>query len=113
MGDYDIMVGAPPPISSTTAYLYSVHHSDGPWNTTGYSDPEVDRLIEAQAKEYDSAKRGDLLLEIQENILAGSHRFIANTRVTHWMYWNYVNDFEPFTPRGDTDFLTRVWLTSQ
>lgn len=112
MGDYDIMVGAPPPISSTTAYLYSVHHSAGPWNTTGYSDPEIDRLIEAQAKEYDSGKRGEMLLEIQERILAGSHRFIANTRVTHWMYWDYVNDFEPFTPRGDTDFLTRVWLTN-
>ncbi len=112
IGDYDIMVGAPPPISSTTAYLYSVHHSAGPWNTTGYSDPEIDRLIEAQAKEYDSGKRGQMLLEIQERILAGSHRFIANTRVTHWMYWDYVNDFEPFTPRGDTDFLTRVWLTN-
>ncbi len=112
-GDYDIMVGSPPPISSTTAYLFSVHHSDGPWNTTGYSDPEIDRLIEAQAREYDAAKRGAMLLEIQEKILAGSHRFIASTRTTHWMFWDYVNDFEPFTPRGDTDFLTRVWLTSQ
>ncbi len=110
-GDYDIMVGAPPPISSTTAYLFAVHHSDGPWNTTGYSNPEIDRLIEAQAREYDSAKRGDMLLEIQQLILAGSHRFIAKTRTTHWMFWDYVNDFKPYTPRGDTDFLTRVWLT--
>ncbi|MBT3995830.1 MAG: ABC transporter substrate-binding protein [Chloroflexi bacterium] len=111
-GDYDIMVGAPPPISSTTAYLFAVHHSDGPWNTTGYSNPEIDRLIEAQAREYDSAKRGDMLLEIQQLILAGSHRFIVKTRTTHWMYWDNVNDFKPYTPRGDTDFLTRVWLTS-
>jgi peptide/nickel transport system substrate-binding protein len=111
-GDYDIMIGSGPPISSTTAYLFAVQHSDGPWNTTGYSDPEVDRLIEAQAKEYDSGKRGEMLLDIQERILAGSHRFIASTRTTHWMFWDYVHDFEPFTLRGDTDFLTRVWLTN-
>ena len=112
-GDYDIMVGAPPPISSTTAYLFAVHHSDGPWNTTGYSNPEIDRLIETQAREYDSAKRGDMLFEIQQLILAGSHRFITKTRTTHWMLWDYVNDFKPYTPRGDTDFLTRVRLTAK
>ena len=102
-----------PPVSSTTAYLFAVHHSDGPWNTTGYSDPEIDRLIEAQAREYDPVKRGGLLLDIQLKILAGSHRFIAQTRTTHWMFWDYVNDFAPFTPRGDTDFLTKVWMTER
>ncbi|HIF72429.1 MAG TPA: ABC transporter substrate-binding protein [Dehalococcoidia bacterium] len=112
-GDYDIAVGSPPPISSTTGYLFSVHHSDGPWNTTVYSDPELDRLIEAQAQEYDSAKRGQLLLEIQHRILTGSHRFITSTRTTYWMFWDYVNEFNPFTPRGDTDFLTRVWMSSR
>jgi len=110
-GDYDIMVGAPPPISSTTAYLFAVHHSDGPWNTTGYKDAEIDRLIEAQAREYDATKRAELLRELQQLMLDGSHRFIASTRTTHWMFWDYVHDFEPFTPRGDTDFLTRVWVT--
>ncbi|MBT5253955.1 MAG: ABC transporter substrate-binding protein [Chloroflexi bacterium] len=111
-GDYDIMIGAPPPISSTTAYLFAVHHSDGPWNTTGYSNSEIDRLIETQAREYDSAKRDDMLLEIQQLILAGSHRFIVKTRTTHWMLWDYVSGFTPHTPRGDTDFLTRVWLST-
>jgi peptide/nickel transport system substrate-binding protein len=112
-GDYDIMVGAPPPISSTTAYLFAVHHSDGPWNTTGYSNPKIDQLIEAQAREYDSAKRSDILFEIQQLILAGSHRFMATTKTTHWMLWDYVHDFKPNTPRGDTDFLTRIWLTPE
>lgn len=112
-GNYDIMVGAPPPVASTTSYLFAVHHSDGPWNTTGYPDPEIDRLIEAQAREYDETKRGEMLVEIQKLILAGSHRFIAETRATHWMFWDNIHDFEPFTPRGDTDFLTRVWMTAR
>ena len=112
-GDYDIAVGAPPPVSSTTAYLFAVHHSDGPWNTTRYSDPEIDRLIEAQAREYDLNKRDELLFDIQVKILAGSHRFIAQTRTTNWMWWDYVHDFEPVIPRGNTDFLARVWITER
>lgn len=112
-GDYDISVGAPPPVSSTTAYLFSVHHSAGPWNSTGYSDPEIDRLIEAQAHEYDATRRGQLLLEIQRRILAGSHRFISSTRTTYWMWWDHVNDFNPITPRGDSDFLLYTWMTER
>ena len=112
-GNYDIAVGAPPPVSSTTAYLFAVHHSDGPWNSTRYGDPEIDRLIEAQAREYDLAKRRSLLDELQRRILDGSHRFIPATRTTYWMWWDYVHDFDPRTPRGDSDFLTRVWLTER
>ncbi|MBO03662.1 MAG: hypothetical protein CL731_01410 [Chloroflexi bacterium] len=109
-GDYDIMVGAPPPVSSTTAYLFAVHHSNGPWNTTGYSNPEIDRLIGDQASEYDPTKRNEILVDIQKLILEGAHRFIATYRTTHWIFWDYVENFAPSTPRGDTDFLTRVWL---
>jgi peptide/nickel transport system substrate-binding protein len=112
-GDYDIAIGAAPPISSTTASLFAIHHSDGPWNTTGYNDPEIDRLIEAQTREYDIAKRGDMLIDLQRRILAGSYRFIASTRTTHWMFWDWVHDFNPVTPRGDTDFLTKAWLTER
>jgi ABC-type transport system substrate-binding protein len=112
-GNYDIAVGAPPPISSTSAYLFSVHHSDGPWNTSGYSNAEIDRLIEAQAREYDLLKRGELLRSIRRLILAGSHRFISATHTTNWMWWDYVHDFNPRTPRGDSDFLTTTWITEK
>ena len=110
-GNYDIFVGAPLPISSTTGYLFAVHHSDGPWNTTGYSNPEIDQLITAQAEEYRPDKRAEILLEIQQKILGGSHRFIIKKRSTYWIWWDYVENFNPTTPRGDSDFLTRVWLT--
>ena len=109
--NYDISVGAPPPVSSTTGYLFAIHHSDGPWNTTGYSNPEIDQLITSQAGEYMSVKREQMLLEIQQKILDGSHRFIIKKRNTYWMWWDYVENFNPTTPRGDSDFLTRVWLT--
>ena len=110
-GNYDIFVGAPLPISSTTGYLFAIHHTDGPWNTTGYSNPEIDRLITAQAEEYRPDKRAEILLEIQQKILDGSHRFIIKKRSTYWMWWDYVENFNPMTPRGDSHFLTQVWLS--
>ena len=110
-GNYDIFVGAPLPISSTTGYLFAIHHSDGPWNTTGYSNPEIDQLITAQAEEYRPDKRAEMLLEIQQKILGGSHRFIIKKRSTYWMWWDYVENFNPTTPRGDSDFLTQAWLS--
>ena len=110
-GNYDIFVGAPLPISSTTGYLFAIHHSDGPWNTTGYSNPEIDRLITTQAEEYRPDKRAEILLEIQQKILDGSHRFIIKKRSTYWMWWDYVENFNPMTPRGDSHFLTQVWLS--
>jgi len=110
-GNYDIFVGAPLPISSTTGYLFAIHHSDGPWNTTGYSNPEIDQLITAQAEEYRPDKRAEMLLEIQHKILAGSHRFIIKERSTYWMWWDYVENFNPTTPRGDSNFLTHVWVS--
>ena len=110
-GNYDIFVGAPLPISSTTGYLFAIHHSDGPWNTTGYSNPEIDQLITAQAEEYRPDKRAEILLEIQQKILGGSHRFIIKKRSTYWMWWDYVENFNPMTPRGDSHFLTQVWLS--
>ena len=110
-GNYDIFVGAPLPISSTTGYLFAIHHTDGPWNTTGYSNPEIDQLITAQAEEYRPDKRAEILLEIQQKILDGSHRFIIKKRSTYWMWWDYVENFNPMTPRGDSHFLTQVWLS--
>lgn len=41
-------------------YYYSQHHSDGDSNAQGYSNPEVDRLLDAGRVEIDEAARKDL-----------------------------------------------------
>jgi peptide/nickel transport system substrate-binding protein len=109
-GDYDIFVGAPPPVSSLSGQLYGIYHSDGPWNTTGYSTLELDSLIERQAVETNQAERGKLLLQIQAEIMAGAHRFYPGTGVAHWMWQPTVQDLFPDTSGASGDFLTHVWL---
>ncbi|MEX0763370.1 MAG: ABC transporter substrate-binding protein [Dehalococcoidia bacterium] len=112
-GDYDIFVGAPPPVASLTSHLFAVYHSDGPWNTTGFSTPELDALIDAQAVEPDREARRRMALDIQRAIMEGAHRFNVATRVSHWMWWPHVHDFNPNLARGENHFLTKVWMTDR
>jgi peptide/nickel transport system substrate-binding protein len=109
-GDYDIFVGAPPPVASLSGQLFGIYHSDGPWNTTGYSTPELDRLIEWQAVEADPVERGKLSLQIQDGIMAGAHRFYPMTGVTHWLWAPQVRDFFPNTSGAQSEFLAHAWL---
>ena len=107
--DYDIYVGAPPPQTSATSTLFANHHSAAPRNTTGYSSTTLDALIERQAVELDPAVRRELMLEIQREILRGSHVVRIAANVSHWLWWSHLNNVAPNTFRSDSFWLTRVW----
>ncbi len=109
-GEYDIFVGAPPPISSLSGQLFGIYHSDGPWNTSGFSNPVLDELIQRQATEFDWQERGRQLLQIQDEIMGGTQRFYAGTGASHWIWQPAVQDIFPDTSGASGDFLTRVWL---
>ncbi len=112
-GDYDIFVGAPPPVSSLSGQLAGIYHSKGPWNTTKYSSAKLDALIEQQAVKASVEVRRELLLQIQDEIMAGAHRFYASTGRNHWMWQPAVQDFWPNTTGASAEFLTKVWLNRQ
>jgi peptide/nickel transport system substrate-binding protein len=107
-GDYDLFLGSQPPVASLSDYLLAVYHSNGAWNTTGYSTPELDSLIEAQAVESDPAARRQTVLEIQRQIMAGAHRFAPASRVVRWVYWPFLENFIPSTQRADGTFLSAI-----
>ena len=109
-GNYDIYVGAPPPQSSVTAMLFSVHHSQGPWNSNGFASPDLDDLIARQTTQTDAVARREDLLEIQRLILGGAHRFVAAANVSIWTWSPKVQNFSPNSFRGDSHWLTRVWM---
>ncbi len=109
-GGYDIYVGAPPPQSSASSRLLAVYHSAGPWNTTGYSTPELDDLIALQVSEVDPIARRELMLEIQREIFRGAYMFMAGAQVSHWLWWSHLRNVAPNTFRADSFWLTRLWL---
>lgn len=50
-------------------YLYENWYSTSTSNTSGYNNPEVDRLLDELKKEYDTDKREELIIEIQQLIM--------------------------------------------
>ena len=109
-GDFDIFVGAQPPVASLTDYLLAIYHSKGAWNTTRYYSTELDALIEAQAVEPDPGRRREHVAEIQRRILDGAHRFAPASRIARWVFSSRVDGFYPNTVRGENIFLAEVRL---
>jgi len=63
-------LNAPPSDDATEGLMKYI--SDSPANYTGFSDPEVDQLFEAQKVELDREKRGELVRELQKRIMGQS-----------------------------------------
>ena len=109
-GDYQMYVGAAPPITTPNGYLLSLIHSDGRLNTTGFGDGELDRLIEAQAGEYDSTTRRGLVLDIQRRLLDQAYRFMPAGRASTWTWGERVQNFHPNFAAFEYAHWARVWL---
>ena len=109
-GEFDLFLGARPPVTSLNDYLLSVYHSRGAWNTTGVIDPELDALIEQQATELEAASRRELVLDIQRRIAGDAYRFSPASTIARWVAWPAIGGFNPTTPRMDNTFLSRVTL---
>ena len=109
-GDYQMFVGPTAPVSSPNAYLLAVMSSDGAWNTTGHRDETMDALILAQAGEYDSDKRRQLVVEVQRHALKNAYRFLPGASVSLWAWWPHVQGFEPNFAGTEYSHWEKVWL---
>ena len=109
-GEFDLFLGARPPVASLNDYLLSVYHSRGAWRTTGVDDSRLDELIEQQAIELDAASRREIVLEIQRRIAGHAFRFSPASTIAQWVAWSVIGEFNPVTPRMDNTFLSRVTL---
>lgn len=66
--DYDAAVSAWKGQVDPDGYLYTHLHSEGSFNFYGYSNPEIDDLLEQARAISDTTKRGDLYKEAQRII---------------------------------------------
>ena len=109
-GDYQMMVGPNAPVSSPNGYLLPVLHSRGRWNTTRHQDAELDRLIEAQAQEYDPDVRRELVRRIQLRVLEQAYRVMPATRVAIWTWWPRLHNFYPNFAGSEYSHWARIWV---
>jgi peptide/nickel transport system substrate-binding protein len=67
--EYDMAVGLQTPFQEADEWLRSQHHTDGSRNWWNISDPDLDVMLDEQAREMDEEARQDLAMDIQRYII--------------------------------------------
>ena len=70
-------------------YLHENWYSKAETNKTGYSNPEVDKMLDELSKEFDKAKRKDLVVKIQQLIMNDAATLFFGYETT-FLYSNKV-----------------------
>ena len=79
-------------------FYYAQHHSGGGFNAQGYSNPEVDQLLDAAATETDQAARKALYDDAAKLIVDdASYVYLYNPEIAQ----GYSPNVEGYTVRGD------------
>ena len=108
--DFQLMVGAVPPTSTTNSYLFGLLHSQGQWNLAGHKDSLLDSMIETQAAEFDDVARREQLVEIQRRVLDQAYLFSPVTSASRWVFSSDLKGFEPNAALSEYNFWSRTWL---
>ncbi len=93
-------------------WLYPYYHSQGTKNSFGFSDPELDRLLEQQREEFDNEKRREIGFEIQRRLL--DDFVLRLDYISAWgesLRWPYFkNPPPPRTWFGYNHSFANTWL---
>jgi len=108
-GEYSLYMASWGTLTGEANYMLSslMHSNDaskslGAFNTRGYANPEMDKLIEDAASEMDEAKRRELLEKA--NLLVSTDRPDLPLAV-NVSAWGVKKDKISYTPRSDEDTL--------
>lgn len=115
--NYDLVVQSYPGPSGTGPggdpdMLRGVYHSNPPSQThkaTGYSNPEVDRLIDAQLATYDLEERKRLVARIQQIVAEELPVMMLYYTTFFWAYRKSVFDQWYYTPGGFATGLSDIY----
>jgi len=90
-------------------FLYPVFHTGEGFNPWGYSNPQVDALLEQAREELDQDTRAELYTEAQQIIVEEAPLANFAQQVIVQGYYDYVQGFQPMADGGKLSFV-ETWL---
>jgi peptide/nickel transport system substrate-binding protein len=106
-GDFDWITNGSVADADPDDGHWNFFHSEGPWNTHGYTNPEVDRLLEATRATGDMEERAALFQELQAILQADvPYAFLHHTIDTT----GFANDVQGYVPVPEMRYMETVWL---
>ncbi|MBI2908627.1 MAG: ABC transporter substrate-binding protein [Chloroflexi bacterium] len=90
--------------------LFNYYATGGGRNYGGFSDKQVDDLIEKQARTVDKAAREAVLAEIEKRVMEAVPRVISFWEIFQTGAWKEVRDFKPGPGAHPWGKLDYTWL---
>jgi peptide/nickel transport system substrate-binding protein len=92
--DFDMVITADGGLSTPGSYAYSTFYSSGVYaKPAGIHDPELDKVIDTQATEFDFNKRGALFQELQRTILDKAYNAPISTPLLVQLHQSWIHDW--------------------
>ena len=108
---YQLSIGELPPTATINGFLFSVLHSaSAQGNVVAHSDIELDKMIVEQAVERDSAKRRELVRNLQQYLVEQAYLFSPVTRGARWVSLPKVKGFYPNTSVSEYFYWAKTWV---
>jgi peptide/nickel transport system substrate-binding protein len=106
-GDFDWIINGSVADADPDDGHWNFFTSEGPWNTGGYSNPEVDELLQATRSTAVQEERAALFHEVQAILQADvPYAFLYHTIDTTGFY----NDVQGYVPIPELRYMETVWL---
>ena len=110
LGNFVMNIGLEVGGTDADTYLYHRFHTGAPFNRTGFSDPEVDRLLKKQRATLDTEARADAVREASLAIIEHSPQAFTASLVFYPIFRSYVMGHPERIPFGLTHNLARLWM---
>jgi peptide/nickel transport system substrate-binding protein len=92
-------------------YIYPYFHTNGVRNSFNLSDPELDRLLDAQREEFDFQARHQIVIDIQNYLLDKTLAMVTwISPVNSEIYWTYVKNMWRAPWYGENFNRASMWI---
>ena len=108
-GDFQDMALGPQGSQTAGEWLASYYHSAGGLNASSVNDPDLDRMIEAQAADPDPQRRARALQDIQRYLQERSYALVIHSPVGQTASWPWVRN-RAYSAGADHRAHEYVWI---
>ncbi len=109
-GNFIMNIGLEVGGTDADTYLYHRFHTGAPFNRVGFSEPDVDALLQKQRTTLDTEARADAVREASLALIEHSPQAFTASLVFYPIFRSYVMGHPEGIPFGLTHNLGRLWL---
>ena len=109
-GNFIMNIGLEVGGTDADTYLYHRFHTGAPFNRTGFSDPDVDRLLAKQRATLDVEERAAIIREASLALIEHSPQAFTASLVFYPIFRSYVMGHPERIPFGLTHNLAWLWM---